>query len=60
LSDYSEYLISARKALREAEDAANRGDWTGMADAASNAVERCIDITNWASLNEEKARSKAG
>lgn len=55
--DYSEYLIAARAALRQAEDAANREDWLKMAHACETATLQIIRCEQYADgrLRDEKS-----
>ena len=48
MTDYSEHLLAARRALRELEEAANAGRWHEMQAAAQELEENAEAIRFWA------------
>ena len=48
MTDYSTHLLTARTALRQAEDAANAQNWLAMQHAAEQAAIAAIACEQWA------------
>jgi hypothetical protein len=53
MTDYSEHLLAARDALRRAEEAANRRDYPAMRNAALEASQAAIAVSQWANWAPE-------